>query len=562
MITPVSKAVFIGLGSTGVNILYELRKLVFEEYGIFKLPIFEYVGIETARVPYKPRDMNILELNIPSTAKIQEELTTQHLSPTLKAMRSWLDDNIFLRYTSFTDGAAGCRLGGRLLLWDQWAEVERALNDANRSLRDPTEITKAEDLLRAHYRRKQVEVAGDPVVDDNPPIVYVFGTFCGGTCGGMFFDIGFMLKRFFPKSHSYGIFTVMHPNVPQGEENPAANCYGAIKEANFFYHPHSNWDFLLPDGKTRADPIFACHPYNLLYLVSTSNPSCAMDKMQLAQMIAMMLFFDVICAQERERAAALQDLEPLPDYRKVREGGWCCRFHTFGLSALWYPKYRISGVAACDLGLELCEHAAGRRQLAERDQVNIVQLAEEDWRKLWGFVQKKILRPGREDAEVDVLKRIRDVINQKVKDNNLIRTHRLRMNTILENEDFKAQLKSIVNYIDEGMANLRQEIVGRIRSMCKTYLGHRLDIVKLSDYLEVLRKHCEQETSRSTDIDRQDTIAVSTLDGIRRREARVRRNKLIASVFLRIPAIEDFREDYVNVYIDEWMGIYRCALEF
>ena len=38
---------FIGLGTTGTNILKKLRELMSEEYGHAGLPIFRYISIET-----------------------------------------------------------------------------------------------------------------------------------------------------------------------------------------------------------------------------------------------------------------------------------------------------------------------------------------------------------------------------------------------------------------------------------------------------------------------------------------------------------------------------------
>ena len=44
MITP---TIFVGLGTTGTNILKSLRELMAEEYGHAGLPLFRYIAIET-----------------------------------------------------------------------------------------------------------------------------------------------------------------------------------------------------------------------------------------------------------------------------------------------------------------------------------------------------------------------------------------------------------------------------------------------------------------------------------------------------------------------------------
>ena len=559
MITPIPKALFIGLGSTGMDILLELRNLVFEEFGVYKLPIFEYLVIETATVRHKPRDINVKKLQLPDTAKIQQVLSmpSSKMTPRQKAMASWVDQKLFLRYKSFMDGAEGCRLGGRLILWDCWNDVENALNDAKDSLHNTDKTAETERFLKEHYRKKQVEVKDDPVIiNDEPPTIYVFGTLCGGTCSGMLLDIGFILKRFFPRSRRFGFFSIMKPNISENETSPAANCCGALKEINFFYHPDTTWDFILPDGKTCANPEMGyTQPYDLIYFVSPSNRHNNMDVSQLSQMLGLTLFFDSICAHTFERSATFADLPGQPGYQEVRRGGWSRSFHSFGISALWYPKYRISGAAACELGLELCEYASGHQQKSEKLLVVSTQLAQADWKSLWQVVQRKILKPGSQEQEFDVLKQIRDLINHKVQSENLVSTHSIPMNTVLENEEIITELRQIIDYIGTGIPSLKQDIAAQIKSTAHNHLQRNLDIGSLTNYIDQMKKLCEEEAKRWENINRQDTISIQKLNRIRQHEARIRRNFAVKSLFLLSPAIEDFRQDYINVFSDEWLKL-------
>lgn len=559
MITPIPKALFIGLGSTGMDILLELRNLVFEEFGVYKLPVFEYLVIETATVRHKPRDINVKKLQVPDTAKIQQVLSMpgNKMTSRQQAMTQWVDQNLFLRYKSFMDGAEGCRLGGRLILWDCWNEVEKALNDASDSLRNTENIAEAKRYLLEHYRKKQVEVKDDPVIDDDePPTIYVFGTLCGGTCSGMLLDIGFMLKRFFPKSRRFGFFTIMKPNVAQGMESPAANCCGALKEINYFYHPETSWDFMLPDGKTRATPSMGyTQPYELIYFVSPSNNHNTIEVSQLSQMLGLTLFFDSMCAHTFERAGTFADMPGQPGYQETRKGGWSRSFHSFGISALWYPKYRISGAAACELGLDLCGYAAGHQQKSEKDLVASTKLAQTEWKNLWQFVQKKVLKPGNKDQETDVLQQIRDVITRKVQDENLIQTHSVKMHTVLEHEELTSELRLMINYAGTGIAGLKQDIATQIKTTAHHHLQRNLDIGSFTNYITQMKLLCEEETKRWGNVARQDAISTQKLNRIRQREAKVRRSYAVKSLLLITPAIEDFRQDYVNVFMDEWLKL-------
>ena len=562
MITPITKALFIGLGSTGVSILHELRNLVFEEFGVYKLPVFEYIGIETAVVKFKPRDVQTLELRIPSTQKIQNELRGVGLSDKQKAMRDWLDDNLFDEYKSFMDGAAGCRLGGRLVLWDRWSEIQEAITLAKGNLKNQSLQREAETFLQQHYRKKGVEVGSVPLVESGSPILYVFGTFCGGTCSGMFIDLGFMLKHILGDSRRFGLFTVMEPTIVRGAEAPAANCYGACKEANFFYHPKTKWNYILPDGITPATPILAAHPYDLLYLLSTAGHSTKMEIKQLEQMIALTLLFDVICGQGTERAAMYADLDVAQGYHDVQPGGWCKSFHSLGLSALWYPKYRISGAAACKLGMEFCRNAAGKSQSVDSDKVKIVNLAKKDWKQIWAFCQTRLLRPGGKGEEIDVQKSIQALIDKTVKEKNAIRTQAVRLQTVFESDEIHSALHSLIDNIDNGIPNLKQEIAAEIRARAREHLERDLNLNAIAVYVQELKEACENELQKQKDCLKPDSISTARLDKIRRREAAVRRSKIIASVILTRPAVEDFREDYVNVYAEEWKNLAQHRADF
>src|SRR5437879_8878170 len=88
----VSPCLFIGLGSTGLNILEDVRRLFYEEFGVGGLPCFRYLVLETdkqkrsddaflARPAAKHERINLLPIIIPDVEAV--EVRTE--------MDDWLD---------------------------------------------------------------------------------------------------------------------------------------------------------------------------------------------------------------------------------------------------------------------------------------------------------------------------------------------------------------------------------------------------------------------------------------------------------------------------------------
>ncbi len=122
MITP---TLFVGLGTTGTNILKELRKLMSEEYGHLGLPLFRYIAIETnGEVNVQNTDqmkdyerINLINATIPTVIPIRHKLTPGDplYNPQLV---NWLDPELLkIEAGSFIAGASNIRMAGRLCLW-------------------------------------------------------------------------------------------------------------------------------------------------------------------------------------------------------------------------------------------------------------------------------------------------------------------------------------------------------------------------------------------------------------------------------------------------------------
>ena len=65
----IKPTIFVGLGTTGTNILKTLREIMFEEYSHGRLPIFRYVVIDTEN--FENSDNRLPQLETRNTDKTE-----------------------------------------------------------------------------------------------------------------------------------------------------------------------------------------------------------------------------------------------------------------------------------------------------------------------------------------------------------------------------------------------------------------------------------------------------------------------------------------------------------
>ena len=128
MITP---TIFVGLGTTGTNILKNLRELMAEEYGAKGLPLFRYIAIETdGEVNVQNTNqmddyerINLIKATISSLQPVKLRLTSGEPlhNPHLE---DWLDRELLkIEAGGFMNGASNIRMAGRLCLWENWSDI-------------------------------------------------------------------------------------------------------------------------------------------------------------------------------------------------------------------------------------------------------------------------------------------------------------------------------------------------------------------------------------------------------------------------------------------------------
>lgn len=483
-------ALFIGLGTTGLNILEHLYDLMLEHYGsklLSELPIFKFVVFETdaGKKASRVEGIKIEHLTITNTKYINDNINGEK-----KYLKDWLDINLLdISGGKFDDGASNIRMAGRLCLWENWDKVSRVLSGQGTdkgatTIKQSTSVGKADQLLKEYYTKiGKKYTAGRPVVDvgddggSTNPIVYIVGTLNGGTCSGMFTDIAYYAKYVFGLfAHKLkkvnlapvrSVFTICDSGTLNNANSNqlkrlASNCWAAITEVDFWSHPKSEYKIEYPDGKqlqTNEAPI------DQLYLISYSGDEAGNvlvdNHKTLEHKAALFLFTDVVGDTIAEKNAIASNFRGAVDLNQPNKNQCMRIINTFGIAAYWFPKYRISQAAGYTYGSqEICEkwlgiakekiHANRRSELKE-DAINICRsIVESNKREITTY-------RGERDLE--------DMIQKK---NIHALTKRGRLDKVLSeetrmNEFYKKVVLSIekdikykINQIQEGKFSLNE----------------------------------------------------------------------------------------------------------
>ena len=398
MITP---TIFVGLGTTGTNILKNLRELMAEEYGHAGLPLFRYIAIEThGEMDVQNRNqmddyerINLIRATIPSVKPVDLRLTLGEplYNPHLA---DWLDRELLkIEAGGFMDGASNIRMAGRLCLWENWETIRSTFDAAVGAIMAPATKRKTIDILT---ERDKIEA--HPLDDVGAIKVYVLGSLCGGSCSGMLIDVGYffrhLLSAFGDKSIN-GIFTMFdetHAANPDAMFNiRSANCYASLLELNYYHHQETTYNATFPDGRKIEN--MREKPFDYTLFVSPSGEIAAnrftteagdFDEHGLNLMVALNLFAESAADTGGIKDAIRTNYTSSANFgtlKPVRQGKIRTMIRymaSFGLTAVWYPKYRIASAAACSTSKKLCENWLG----SHIPQATTVKDAEAEWNQI------------------------------------------------------------------------------------------------------------------------------------------------------------------------------------
>ena len=418
---------FIGLGSTGINIIQEFRVLMYEQFKKAGLPIFQYIGIETdqgcdgtdRRLPDRYslesfENVQMIHTTVDNALSVTSKLDPNNKRLYLKEMDRWVDISILGDTFEIKGGAGNVRMYGRLALWMNWQKVKNVLLSAEGHLRDTSYAARAKDILM-----KQM-----PDKDERPTIsgsydIYIFGTLCGGTCGGMIYDMAFQVQKLFglhdvynlePQDpRFYAILTMLDKTIsnvaPQAPR--AANCWASLLELDYYMDNRYAYDYTMP-----LDPDFGettSKPFTTIQLVSRTNlfgmifpgAPAAFNPAPINKMIALKVFNNVFQGLASAGAAAAVDGAAIVGRgaagAMMNDEGHTRTMTSFGVAALWHPTYKNAQAFGNTVGAELLRQLIGTWD--ERQKGILDTMATATWKSIFEKGKNKLFGPA--EAELD-----------------------------------------------------------------------------------------------------------------------------------------------------------------
>ena len=373
---------YVGLGTTGVEIINKLRILNREEYGTTEYPIFRYISIETDTskdgivkeldahdmVYYSDHDMpqvidrgplpefkknKVLYTTIPSVEPISNAISPKHPAYN-KDLDAWLNPEILdLDAVTQPGGAGNIRMVGRLSLWENWdkgTNVQKHLQEAYDAIWEHENRQTSAHNLEGHFKGTGI------TVDDTARNVFIVGTLCGGTCGGMLLDIAYYFRHIgFGNTNIYGIFTMYDEALAlQAPHIQMANCHASLVELDYYSQDKTEYNVTFPNGPTINTKKA---PFEVATFVSATNmkgervikPDGEFDEDKLNEKVALDLFVrhlgvDAEIDANRVNAPTADDR-----FGKVRHGTGCIQYmFSSGLETKGYPKNHTTKAAATE----------------------------------------------------------------------------------------------------------------------------------------------------------------------------------------------------------------------
>jgi eukaryotic-like serine/threonine-protein kinase len=312
----------VGLGHTGLIALRRLRHMIRDRFGSCS-------AVPNVRFLYIDTDPDEIAASVNGIDAIpQHEATLTRLNRPahylqregLPAVEQWLPPNTLYRLPKTSTSAAGVRAYGRLALCDNYRLV-------GQRIRHQIEPFLNDDTLDAAAKKNGLGVR------TNRPRVYVLASLSGGTGGGMFLDLAYLLKHELrnvgyrdPEVH--GLF-VLPPAEKTTARVATANAAAALVELNHYSRtPYQNRFDTSESPVTDANP-----PFKRCGLIQWPRKSTVQDDAQVIGAVARAIFLDLF-TPVGQRSDTVRAAAPVDKYAGPT-------IEPFGVFRLTWPRYEL-----------------------------------------------------------------------------------------------------------------------------------------------------------------------------------------------------------------------------
>lgn len=362
-------AVVIGIGEMGVGTLQMLREALRDRFGSSEIANIRLIGIDTDPdtlqapakdghgLPLAPAEIVITRLNRPI-----HYLKSRDGRPRIEA---WFNTNMLYRIQrNLTTG--GLRTLGRLAFIDNYRSVLQKLRTDLEACLDPQALEKAAKQTGQKLR-------------SNRPRVYVVSSLSGGTGGGMFIDMGYVVRGQLRQLGYADPDVVGLHLLPASDKDSlrrgngsksVVNAFAALIELNHFSAPDVTFTAKFDDKEgTFVDK---GPPFGRNVLLPLPPEGSEANTWRALATAGDFLLRELTTPLSRATDKARAGL-PKPEPR----GPFTCQ--TFGMVRLWWPRQDMLRRTARHFCRMIVEKWAAKELRSGKDQVQ--KWVQEQWNK-------------------------------------------------------------------------------------------------------------------------------------------------------------------------------------
>ncbi len=286
-------ALIVGLGHSGMLAIRVLKRMIRERFGPEPLPHIRFLAIDTdpesaslagsgkfAGDPLSATEIVTARLNR-STHYLQRD--------GIPPVEQWLPPGILYKLPRDPAAASGVRAYGRLALVDNYRMISQRIR------------SEIETFLSDEPIDKAVSRTGLGMASNRARAYVVAGT-AGGTGGGMFLDLAYIIKNEFRqigyvRPETVGVLLVPPADRTVAKGQSLANTFGALTELHHFHQGRSRYTVRFDNAEpsiTDGDG-----PFSRCGLVQCGNRDTPTEQSKTAGLIARTLYLDLFTTTGR-----------------------------------------------------------------------------------------------------------------------------------------------------------------------------------------------------------------------------------------------------------------------
>lgn len=373
-------ALIIGLGGTGKQVLLNLRRMFYDQFGAPTLPHVATLWIDTdvsnRTADGAEMDFLLKEVEFDSKEKQSVQLQANELEnyyeheDSFPHIFSWFDPSL-KKHGLITDGAGQIRSFGRLAFFRHYEDIMAKVRHCVESMRQASDHSELIDRYGIRLDRANTDV-------------WIVLSLAGGTGSGMFLDMAFALKHLNKALRVRGMLVL--PSVFSNDVENAifGNTYAALMELEHYtYAKQAAGEASMreaarfPVAWTRAqfdkgDSVQG-PPFDTAYIIgneprSSSGSLTLGDKGALCDMLAEVLFVEysgtvesLASSWRSARSNMANALTSVVRYQHSARGQtitdeFSCRYASLGLAKLHVPINRIATIVRHRLAADLVRY--------------------------------------------------------------------------------------------------------------------------------------------------------------------------------------------------------------